>query len=79
VTIELTFEKLQTMLRNDPGEYNSNNGGVEGTVKLLSSRAGTCCRGSLVDILKSHFATQNHVFKCRFTSQNVNRMKSFLE
>ena len=38
---------LQSILREDPGEYSSDNGGVEGTVKLLASRAGTCCRGTL--------------------------------
>jgi hypothetical protein len=44
---------IQTMLREDPGEYSSDNGGVEGTVKLLASRAGTCCRGSLCTSLHS--------------------------
>ena len=45
--------ELQTMLRRDPGEYSSDKGGVEGTVKMLASHAGTCCRGSLCTSLRS--------------------------
>lgn len=45
--------ELEAMLRQDPQDYSSDKGGVEGTVRLLASRAGTCCRGSLCTSLRS--------------------------
>ena len=45
--------ELETMLRQDPQDYSSDKGGVEGTVSMLASRAGTCCRGSLCTSLRS--------------------------
>ena len=46
--------KLEAMLRLDPGEFTpGSHGDVESTVKLLASRAGNCCRGSLCQGLRT--------------------------
>ena len=59
---------VEAMLRDDPGLYNAANGGVEGTVKLLASRAGTCCRGSLCTSLSSNEKQCRWMGTCKWRS-----------
>jgi hypothetical protein len=64
-------KKLQSMLRSDPGEYSGgNNNDVESTARLLATRAGECCRGSLCTGLRS-VEQCSWMGQCRWQPLNV--------